>query len=286
MFWRIKPNRPIWGSQRVILRSSLPLSAGQELQVPEIAPLGPGFADTYLGLVQASGSTLTTAGSSGLHEVRSASRFKDPIFGELPGTISRTFHVVGDNWSLRVQTPPGPEEAGGPAKPSARVVSADVDLTILPDGSLQGRAVYESQPGTGRFLVTDLPADSNLLWSTVDQKPTSPLRSAEGHWLISLGTQGPCRVCLFWSAQGPRAGPPGSGWSLALPSAGVGRVSTLVTLHLPDHLSIRPSIAGLDLTVPDRMDLERADRIARQLSEFIARIDRSSGRDREHATRS
>ena len=35
-----------------------------------------------------------------------------------------------------------------------------------------------------------------------------------------------------------------------------GRVSTLVTLHLPDHLTIQPSLAGLELTVPDRMEPE------------------------------
>jgi hypothetical protein len=56
-----------------------------------------------------------------------------------------------------------------------------------------------------------------------------------------------------------------------------------VTLHLPDQLAIKPSLAGLELTVPDRVDLERADRLARQITEFIAQIDRGSGRDRERA---
>jgi len=267
-----------------VLRSALPLLPGQELQLPEIAPLGRGVADTYLGLVYATGSTLTTAGSSGLHEIRHASRFKDEEFGDVPGTNSRAFHVQRDNWSLKVQIPPATDDAGGTAKESARVVSADVNVTMLPDRSLQGRAVYETQAHTGRFLLAELPPDSTLLWTTVDQSPTAPLRSSEGRWLIPLGEQGPCRVCLFWSATDPVVGSTGSGWSLILPSAGVGRVSTLVTLHLPDHLAIKPSLAGLELTVPDRMELERADRIARQITEFIAQIDRSSGRDRERAT--
>ena len=185
---------------------------------------------------------------------------------------------------MKVQIPPATDDAGGTAKESARVVSADVNVTMLPDRSLQGRAVYETQAHTGRFLLAELPPDSTLLWTTVDQNPTAPLRSSEGRWLIPLGEQGPCRVCLFWSATDPVVGSTGSGWSLILPSAGVGRVSTLVTLYLPDHLTIKPSLAGLELTVPDRMELERADRIARQITEFIAQIDRSSGRDRERAT--
>ena len=36
--------------------------------------------------------------------------------------------------------------------------------------------------------------------------------------------------------------------------------------------------------MPDRVELERADRIGRQINEFIGQIDRSSGRDRERAT--
>jgi len=284
MIWTISLERGVWGSQRVVLRSALPLLPGQELQLPEIAPLGRGVADTYLGLVYATGSTLTTAGSSGLHEIRHANRFKDEEFGDVPGTNSRAFHVERDNWSLKVQIPPATDDAGGAAKESARVVSADVNVTMLPDRSLQGRAVYETQARTGRFLVAELPPDSTLLWTTVDQSPTAPLRSSEGRWLIPLGEQGPCRVSLFWSATDPVVGSTGSAWSLVLPSAGVGRVSTLVTLHLPDHLTIKPSLAGMELTVPDRMELERADRIARQINEFIAQIDRSSGRDRERAT--
>ncbi|MBV8126359.1 MAG: hypothetical protein JO114_01695 [Planctomycetaceae bacterium] len=284
MFWKLTPERAVWGSQRVVLRSALPLLPGQELQLPEIAPLGRGVADTYLGLVYATGSTLTTGGSSGLHEIPHASRFKDEEFGDVPGTNSRAFHVQRDNWSLKVQIPPATDDAGGTAKESARVVSADVNVTMLPDRSLQGRAVYETQAHTGRFLLAELSPESTLLWTTVDQSPTAPLRSSEGRWLIPLGEQGPCRVSLFWSATDPVVGSTGSGWSLILPSAGVGRVSTLVTLHLPDHLTIKPSLAGLELTVPDRMELERADRIARQITEFIAQIDRSSGRDRERAT--
>ena len=61
------------------------------------------------------------------------------------------------------------------------------------------------------------------------------------------------------------------------------RVSTLVTLHLPDQMTIKPPLAGLEVTVPDRMELERTDRIARLVTEFIAQIDRSSGRERERA---
>ena len=37
----------------------------------------------------------------------------------------------------------------------------------------------------------------------------------------------------------------------------------------------------MELSAPERIPLARADRISRQINEFIAQMDRSSGRDRE-----
>ena len=50
-FWSINLDNPIWGTQRLVLRSHVSQSAGTELQHPEIIPLGRGEADIYLGLV-------------------------------------------------------------------------------------------------------------------------------------------------------------------------------------------------------------------------------------------
>src|SRR5262249_25564971 len=157
-----------------------------------------GAADTYVGLVNATGSTLTTAGSNGLHAITYASRFRAEEFGQVPGAETRAFRVERDNWSLRAQIPPAAEEGQGPDEESVRVVSADLNVTVMPDHSVLGRAVYQTQQRTGRFLETALPPSGNLLWSTVDNNPVTPLRSAGGKWLIPLGEQSPKRVSLFW----------------------------------------------------------------------------------------
>ena len=248
--------------------------------MPEITPLGLGFADTYLGLVFAAGSIPATAGSSGLHRIPYANRFQDPEFARSPGTESRAFRVERENWSLKVQIPPA-AEARGSGEESATVVESDLDITVSPDRSLLGRAVYETRARTGRFLVASLPEASTVLWSTVDQTPVWPLRSAEGRWLVPLGDQGPYRVSLFWSEPSAGAATSTGGWSLTLPQVGTDRVSTLVTVHLPDGLTIKPSPPDLEPAAPDRVALERADQISRQITEFIAQMDRSSGRDRE-----
>ncbi len=284
VLWKITPAHAVWGVQHLVVRSSIRLLPGQELQFPEIAPLGYGSVDTYLGLVYATGRPLTTAGSSGLHEVRRTNHFTDAEFGEAPGTSSRAFHVQQEIWSLKVQVPVAADDTAETASESAVVTAADIDVTVLPDQSVQGRAVYETRPRSGRFLVAEVPTGSELVHATVDQTPTSPFRSSDGKWLVPLGGQGPGRVSLFWNAACQQGDSHGFDWSLMLPRAGLGRISTLLTLHLPETLAAKPSLAGLELTVPDRMELERADRIAQQISDFIAQIDRSSGRDRERAT--
>ena len=164
--WNIPSDRPIWGTRRLVVRSTMPLSAGQEVQHPEIAPLGFGVADTYLGVVNATGAALTTAGSSGLHAITYASHFRSQEFGQLPSAESKAYRVDRDNWSLKVQIPPAAEPGEDSRDQSARVVSADVSVTVMPDRRLVGWAFYDVQPRTGPFLVTELPPGCTLLWST------------------------------------------------------------------------------------------------------------------------
>jgi hypothetical protein len=282
-FWTIKPGHPMWGFQRLVLRSALPLTPGQEIQHPVITPLGRGVVDTYLGLVIATGTTLTRAGSKGLQEITYSNRFRAREFVRLPETETRAYHVEHEGWSLKVQIPSATGPAGGADNESARLLSAELEETVLPDRSLVGRAIYQTQARSGRFLAAELPPSSTLFWSTVDGSPVTPLLSAEQRWLIPLGDQGPNRVCLFWGEQA-RSAPADPSWSLSLPRAGLDRVPTLVTVHLPEELAIKPRAPGLELTAADRMELERADRIARQITEFGAQIDRRSGRDRERIT--
>lgn len=279
--WNVSSDRPIWGTRRLVVRSSIPLAVGQDVEHPQITPLGFGVADTYLGVVNATSTRLMFGGSSGLHEITYPGRFLADEFSHLPALETKAYRVDRDNWSLRVQLPPSVESGSDSPDPSARVVSADLSVTVMPDRKVVGSASYEVQPGTGRYLVTELPPDSRLSWATLENSPVEPLRSTEGRWLIPISGQGRIRrrVCLFWS-QPPASGSPAT-WSITLPRAGAGRVSTLVTLRLPDEVEIRTSLGGLELTGPDRVELERADRLARQVLEIVGQMGRNSMPDRD-----
>ena len=39
-FWSIRPDRPIWGSQRLVVRSSAPMTTGDARSFPDLSPLG------------------------------------------------------------------------------------------------------------------------------------------------------------------------------------------------------------------------------------------------------
>jgi hypothetical protein len=283
MFWTITPDHPVWGTQRVVIRSVVPHLGDQEVAHPEIAPLGQGHIDTYLGLVYADRRALSVAGTNGLHELSPASHFSDPEFSHEPGTEARAFHVDSDRWWLKVQASAPAVDTATSSDESARVVSADLNLVLLPDRSLLGQAVYETQAQTGRFLVVELPEESSVIWLTVDGNPVLPLRSKSGRFFVPLAEPGAGRVNLFWKKPASSAPAAQWPWSCTLPKAGVGSCSTLLTLHLPPNMTARSAFAGLELTAPDRVELERADRIAQQLTDFAARIDRSSGRDRQRA---
>jgi hypothetical protein len=281
-FWTISPSRPIWGTQRLVLRSVVPLLPGQEIQHPEITPLGRGVADTYLGLVYGPEPELTISGSGGLQPFRYASRFQAPEFGPTTGMQTRAYRVERDGWSLKVLLPPASEESRGPDEESARVLSADVVFAMASDRSGVGRALYELQPRTGRFLVAELPPGGTMLAAAVGDSSVKPLLSGDGKWLVPIGDRGVGPVTIYWRQPAPPPAPDRAEWALSLPRAGSGRISTLVTLYLSDGLIVKPLIAGLEVTRPDRAALERADRIARQIGALIPRMDRSSTRDRQH----
>ena len=135
--WTLRADHPIWGQQRIVIRSALPLKPGQEVQHPEITPLGQGHAATYLALVNATGAAITTAGSSSLHEVARSNLFQAREFVNLPDTETHVYRIGGDGigsekWSLKAQIPPAADQVPLTGDPSARVLSAELELRSYP----------------------------------------------------------------------------------------------------------------------------------------------------------
>ena len=173
--WMIRPEHPIWGSQRLIVRSAIPLPKTGALSFPEFSPLGRwGAVDSYLALVNASGRELVTEGSPGLQPIADDSRFRAEEFAGTPGVSPSVYHVRREGWTLKVHGPGELRSTGRPPD-EARVLLAEIACTLRDDGAALGLAVYEIEPRSGRFLALDPPGQSEPLWATVNNIPTPPL---------------------------------------------------------------------------------------------------------------
>jgi hypothetical protein len=287
-FWRVVPGRPLWGSHRFVLRSTLPLGVDREIVYPEVAPLGWGAVDAYLGIVNATGHPLASPDATGLKPLAYATHFLDREFTRDAGTPAGAFHVEKEVWALRVQLPRNGAEPPGSRDDAARVALADVMLSVQPDRSIVGRALYEVQPDSGRLLNFELPPGSTILWAAVEPNPAVPLRSGPGVWSIVLEGGRQDRFCLVWKTP-PTGSEPASetpardpgAWPLALPRAGIGACPMLVTVSTPPGLAIEGIPSGFEPATMARLDKARADWLDETIRATLAKVDRSSGRDHE-----
>jgi hypothetical protein len=280
-FWTITPERPLWGSQRFVLRSTLSPPADRVVNYPEITPLGQGSVDAYVGIVNATGRPISTENVVGLQKIPFETRFKTKEFAQGLGSPVAAFRVGLKSWSLGARLARNLPEVNHARNGGARVELADLTVTVLPDRSSMGRAIYETVAESGRNLSFELPPLSELLWTTVDSNPVIPLQSSAGVWSILLDEGRQSRVSVIWRTAAPEERSGGSMSAPALPQAGAGPTTSLVTLYTSASLSIQGSPAGLESATASQLELARADAFARSLRDFLSKMDRSFGRDHE-----
>jgi hypothetical protein len=279
--WTITPERPVWGSQRLVIRSSRPLGAEREIVHPEISPLGDGAVDAALAVVNATGHPLTIEKPVGLERVDYSSRFQIRGFADETGTPIGAFRVVEESPILRVSLPRDAAWTGDSPDGSARLAFADVTVVVMPDHSSMGRAMYEPMQGSGSFLSFELPEGSELLWVTIDSNPVIPVRLKSGVWSIALEDRRQPHVGVIWRRGPTDRSSRGSTWSIGLPSAGQGTATNLVTVYAPAGFSVLGDARGLRPASMARLEMARADWLARSINEYIPKFDRNSNRDHE-----
>jgi hypothetical protein len=291
--WLIRPDRPIWGSQRVVVRSTLPFRRGATLSFPDLRPHGrAGYSGvhTYLRIVKATRETISPEGTSGLLRVAASALPREPeLDGVSPASVSLAqgsawnYQVVKNGWALRVQRP-GDWGPGGPGRAEARVLHAELNCTLAADGSSFGMARYELEPRSGPFLGVSLDTSSEVIWTSVNGTPSQPLKSGPGRWLVPLNEDPVSRVILVWrSARPAPGGKLGGGPSpVAVPVPTGGPVPTVVTVRAPDGLLITSPAGHFQPSSADQVELEKAKWNARDTAGSLQGFDRSSRRDGEN----
>ena len=284
-YWTIRPQRPIWGAQRLVLRAAVPLPKSGELGFPDIVPLGRGSSDRYLRLINAAGQVPVIEGLPGLQQVDDPGRFAAAEFAGPVGVPIHMYHVLREGWSLKIGRS---ADARGPGAGNAereedfaRVGLADLTCSVASDGSALGLARYEVEPRSGSFLPVALPDPSEVLWASVNQTAVEPFRSAKGRWLIALDGIEASQVSLIWRSPAPAPSREGR-FPIALPAPVQGRVLTRIAVHAPESVALAPQAgANVEPVHRDRLDLLQADWLQKRLADRLARFDRTSLRDRE-----
>src|SRR5262249_28722281 len=128
-FWAIRPERPFWGSQQLIVRATRPITLGEPLAFPDLIPLRRGSAHPYLAITNASGREIATEGSPGVQPIDDRNQFLDDVFTILPRVHESVFQVRSTAWSLKVIPSKDARTTGSDARP-ARVALADLGCEV------------------------------------------------------------------------------------------------------------------------------------------------------------
>ena len=163
--------------------------------------------NAYLRVVNATGRPLAPADATGLRRILpifQAAGFADRVFSRDEGTNAGTYRVEAPTWALRIPISAGGAKATGTRDDAARVDLADVTLTVMPDRSVLGRALYDLDPDGGRMLTVNLPADGVILWAADEPEPTVPLRDGASRWSFAVDPDRLGRVCVIWRTPPPR----------------------------------------------------------------------------------
>ena len=281
-FWTIRPERPVWGSLHVIVRSSRPLAPGDSVAFPELSPLGRGAVDTTLRVVNQSGRSLAFENIQGLQPVAPAALPMDEEIAasSLKAATVTNYRVIKPGWSLRI------DEAGEPREDSREqrdIQRAELYATIDLKGNAFGLARYEIGARSGAFLPLKFEGEATALYAAVNGSPASILKAGPGRWLVPLAEETTSRVSLTWSSNVPEGDAIDSGRSIPLPLPVIesARVPVVLSVRAPLGVEVASPPGQLRASNPDRVDLERARRLSRQIIDSLVSFDRSARKQGE-----
>ncbi len=281
-YWTIRPHRPVWGSQRLVLRSTLPFVPGESRSFPDISPLGWGGAvDISLRLINATRQPISIERLPGLQQIASQSfPSNEEVAAVAPQTSSVTsycYRVVRSGWSLRVQKPASSTPGDGQG-----IAHGELTCTLAADGSVLGCGRYEVGPRSGPFLRLKLPGGSLPLWASINGTQAHPLDAGEGRWQIPLAEESVSRIVLIWRSAPPDGLPSLAPHPIPLPIVGQGHVPVVVTLRTPTGIEVSSPSGRLAPCGLERVELEKARWLVDETASALTALDRSSRRDAEN----
>ena len=279
-YWSIRPDRSLWGSQRLVVRASAPFGAGETRGFPDINPLGYGAVDSFMTVVNATRRKLDITPSAGLQTIAAGAVPPDDELSAAStgAAVPTAYRVVKPGWSLRLEKPVEVNKVSGDTDQSA-LRHAELSCVLGADGSLWGSGRYQLSPRSGPFLGVEMPNGGVPFWVSVNGAPARLSKASAGRWEIPLMDELGGRVELVWRVE--KAPAETVLHEVGLPIVGEGKVPAVVTIRAPGGLEVSGSPGRLVPISEERIDLEKAAWLGEQTIASLPTVDRRSRRDGE-----
>jgi hypothetical protein len=274
--WTIRPDRPIWGTARLRLRSTRAAAPGRAFPFPDIVPLGQGRVDKLLSVERAPGTPIELEGSAGLQAIDRS--LIDDGWSDSRGTsLAGAYRVTSDRWSLTVRPLGDVRDVGAGDRAPVREVESTACLG--PDGAAMVESRFSVATRLGASLQFRLGPSARVLAAVASGRALPVLATAPGAWRIPFDSAGTADVVVLWT---DRTGEPGaSSGTLDLPQLDQADVPALVTVAAPPSFVVRPAGSDLEPIGPALWRIERAERLARRALQIVGEFDRGSKAEQE-----
>jgi hypothetical protein len=272
MIWTIRPRRPIWGSARLLVRSSRDLGAQEEIAFPDIIPLGQGSVDKLLAVERKTEAPLEIEGVSGLQSV-DASRFEDGPSSPTEIPLVGVYRVTDDLWTLKIHVASG-EPRGTLSRRQTSIRHATACCSVQRDGTTWGSSTLLVDAHRGSTLGFHLDPGSEVISASASGRPLPVLSMEPGAWSIPFSDSGLIDISILWKSR-PDALDARSG-EVNFPHFDQGEVPTLFCVHADPELSIRGEGQRIESLSGPVWRIERVERLARRIVRLIEDLDRSS----------
>ena len=276
-FWTITPERPIWGSQRFVLRSSRSLKSERDIDPPGDHSAGKRSGRCLSGRRQRDGPPADDRELcwSRKDTVCVTIRAREFTSG---GHVGRCISGDQESWALRVQLPRDAAETSDSEEGSARVAFAEMIVRSCRIGRASAGPCTRRRQWFALVVRASRRQLAALGDGRLQSRHSAPLVIRD--MVDPLDDHRQSRIGLIWKTERPRT-TPRSTWPVVLPRAGSGPATTLVSVYTPSRDAIRGDGAGLEPVTMAELEMARADWLARCIGDLVAKIDRSSGRDHE-----
>jgi hypothetical protein len=277
--WTIRPDRSIWGTARLRLRSTREGALGHTFAFPDIVPLGQGRVDKIVSVERSPGTPIELEGSSGLQAIDRG--LIDYGWSDSRGaSLAGAYRVTSDKWSLTVRTL---GEGRGPLSGDRALVrEVESMASLAPDGAAMVESRLTVQARLGTSLHFRLSPSARVLGVVSGGRSLPALSTGLGAWSIPFDSIGLVEVVVLWT---DRAGGADALGSLTLPQLDQAEVPSLLSIVAPSSFVGRAARGDLEPVGPAIWRIERAERLARRALRIVGDFDRGSKAEQDELSR-